>query len=281
MSVSVRPATEADCRGMPAFRREMEGGAFLESLRDEAYYRHKYLEFGTAFVIAEGERILGVTSATPKRIRLPGGIVSAGEVGDLFVRPDFRGRGLFRALHDAVVGSLREQGVVLATVRAGRGASAHMQKAFGYRRLHRVAESVAALTPAGRARLPMGRVPLVRRLLPRVRFHTPEVPGGSAEVVPVADLPAETSESRVGTVRYAERIRLRYAAGPVPYEGIALSLNGRPAGGAVTLVSGGKGFLVDLWADTDDRAAADLLVSSALRSLAANGADVVHFWRAA
>jgi GNAT superfamily N-acetyltransferase len=281
MSVTIRPVIEADCRQMPAFRREMEGGAFLSELRDEAYYRYKYLAAGLAFAAVEGDRVVGVTAATPKRVRLPEGIVDAGEMGDLFVRPDHRGRGLFRELHDAVAGALRERGAVLATVRAGRGASDHMRKAFGYRELFRVAESVAALTEEGRRGLPLGRVPLLNRLLPRVRWRDGAPAGARVSVVPIEDLPPSRGGDRAGTVRDEARIRLRYGEDPSPYEAIALFVDDRAAGGAVILVYGGKGFLVDLFCDSGDPSACDLLVAGALRRMADAGAKVAHFWSAA
>jgi GNAT superfamily N-acetyltransferase len=250
---------------MPAFRREMEGGAFLADLRDEAYYRYKYLEFGRAFVARDGDRLVGITAATPRRVRFGGVTCDAAEVGDLFVHPAQRGRGLFRAVHDAVLESLAADGVGLVTVRAGRGAADHMKQAFGYRRLFGIAEMVAALTPEGTAGLPFGRVPLLRSLLPRAR---PGTAGPSVSAVPPADLePGAAAESGTGVVRDAGRIRSRYVEDPSPYEGIGA--------GAVLLVSGGKGFVVDQWGDEAARPLAD----AAIRRLAEAGAHVVHFWR--
>jgi GNAT superfamily N-acetyltransferase len=267
MSVEVRRATERDCALMPAFRREMEGGAFLAELRDENYYRYKYLAYGRAFVARAGDRLVGITAATPRRVRIGDATCDAAEMGDLFIHPEHRGRGLFRAVHDAVVDSLAADGVGLLTVRAGRGAADHMRQAFGYRRLFGVAEMVAALTPEGTAGLPFGRVPLLRSFLPRARPG----PGPGIEGVSPADLAPEAGEeTRIAVVRDGDRIRDRYAADPSPYEGVA------EGGAAVLLVSGDKGFVVDQWGGEDERALAD----AAIRRLTDLGAHVVHFWRA-
>jgi len=276
MSVTVRRAGEEDCALMPAFRREMEGGAFLAEFRDEAYYRYKYLEYGRAFVAREGDRLVGVTAATPRRVRIDDAAHDAAEMGDLFVHPEHRGRGLFRELHDAVLESVREDGVALVTVRAGRGAADHMRRAFGYRRLFRIAEMVAALTPAGVASLPLGRVPVLRSFLPRVRPDSdpPEVAVVPVVDLPPGDVPGRDSWPRAAVVRDAERIHTRYALDPTPYEGLDEG-SGR-SGAAILLVSGRKGFLVDQWGSPSSR---DLAVA-VVRRLREAGAEVVHFWRA-
>jgi hypothetical protein len=148
-----------------------------------------------------------------------------------------------------------------------------MRDAFGYRRLFRVAEMVAALTPEGLAGLPFGGTPFLRRLLPRVRLRGEG--GGTGEVVPPRRLPPahERAESwvRGEVLRDEDRIRRRYADDPSPYEGILLP--GKPPTAAVLLLSGGKGFVVDAWGPR-----ADALADAVLRRLATRGASVAHFW---
>jgi len=284
MSVVVRRAAAADCAEMPEFRRRMEGGAFLAELRHEAFYRHKMLDAGVAFVARDGGRLVGVTSGSPRDVRIGGGTVRAADLGDLFVDPACRGGGLFRRLHDAVRDALAGEGVRFLTVRAGRGAAPLMRERFGYRTLFRIAECAAALTEDGLARLPLGRWPLVRRLLPRVRAGAP---AGAPEVVegPPEDLPPPEAFGgggpAAGTVRDGARVRARYVDDPGPYRAVSVRRDGRTLGAAILLVYRRRGFLVDLWcAPEAEEADRDGLVLAAADSLRRDGADVVHFWRA-
>lgn len=288
MTVEVRPVEPADCSRIPPFRARMEGGGYLESLRDEAFYRDKYLARGRALLAVDGDTVLGVIAATPRRVRLGDRTIAAAEVGDLFVDPARRGQGLFRRLHDGLAALLAKDGVGLLTVRPGPEAESILKKAFGYRELFEIAEWVAALDGAGTRALPLGRVPLARSLLPR--WRGPANAAGKearSEADPSRLVPPDPfggAWPRAGTVRDAGWLLGRYAGGPTPYGFAAVEAGGRTSGVLVHLVHRGtgggpvRGWLVDGWTAPGDISSAEALVAHVLGSLRARGANLAHFW---
>jgi GNAT superfamily N-acetyltransferase len=266
----------------------MEGGAYLESLRGEDFYRSKYLERGRARVAVEGGRLVGIVSAVPRRTLLEGATVDSAEIGDLFVDPAFRGRGLFRRLHDGLLADLEGAGIRLVTIRPGPEAEPLLRGRFGYRTLLRIAEWVAALREEGVRRLPLGRVPGLRRLLPRWREGGPAAPSIPCRLLagepPVLPAPRGAEWPGAGTLRDAAWIRSRYLADGTPYEVLVAGGAGAVDGVLVTLLHAGtadapaRGWLVDGWTRPGGESAAGALLSTALGSLRDRGAEVAHFW---
>jgi GNAT superfamily N-acetyltransferase len=266
----------------------MEGGGYLESLRTEAFYRDKYLVRGRALVAVEGADIVGIIAATPRRVRLGETVVPGAEVGDLFVDPSHRGKGLFRGLHDGLLGLLQREGVRLLTVRPGPEAEPILKKAFGYRTLFGIAEWVAALDDAGTRDLPFGSVPLARLLLPRWRKSAADSPGPICRDVDPTNLaPPSVFGSewpRAGTVRDAEWLCARYAGGPTPYRVAAAEKDRLTTGVLVRLVHRGsgegaaRGWLVDGWTEPGDLPSATALLRHSVEALRAEGASIAHFW---
>jgi GNAT superfamily N-acetyltransferase len=252
----------------------MEGGGYLESLRDEAFYRDKYLVRGRAVVAVEGSEIAGVIAATPRRVRLGSTVVRGAEVGDLFVDPLHRGKGLFRRLHDGLLDILRGEGIGFLTVRPGPEAEPILRAAFGYGTLFEISEWVCALDGDGLRHLPFGRVPLVRTLLPLWRGRPSPAGAGTPQR-------RDSAWPLAGVVRDGEWVAGRYASCPTPYQVV----EGK-AGTLVLLVhregpgSPSRGWLVDAWTGPGEEGGAFDLVSSGIASLRGQGASIAQFWSA-
>lgn len=290
MSLSIRPVRPADCAPIAEFRLRVEGGGYLASVRGKAFYERKYLGWGRALVLEEAGRIAGTISAIPKRVRIGSEELRAADLGDLFVDPALRGRGLFRRLHDDLVGQLEQDGVRMLTVRPGPASRPILQRAFGYATLLPVKEWIAALDESGVRALPLGRSPL-RRTLPRIPDHLPPAPADAIthSTVP-ADLhppnPFGATWPTAGTVRDAAWLQHRYAEDPAPYRMTILQRDGGMGGVVVCLVvreakgNPVRGWLVDAWTDPAARDVAGSLAAAALTDLRRQGASLVHFWSA-
>jgi GNAT superfamily N-acetyltransferase len=290
VEVEVRPVRPEDCARISEFRSRMEGGRYLAAIRGEAFYARKYLHWGRALVLEEGGRIAGTIAAIPKRVRLGNEVVPAADLGDLFVDPGLRGRGLFRRLYDDLVRRLEADGVRMLTVRPGRRAEPLLRRAFGFQPLFGVREWVAALDEEGIRALPLGRLPLVRAVLPRARWDVPAPPDMACRSAsPLGLAPPEPfgdAWPAAGTVRDAAWLADRYALDPTPYETTVVERRGRVAGVVVYLVlpdPGGRpsrGWIVDAWTGREYADAALPLAAFALADIRRKGASLVHFWSA-
>ena len=265
----------------------MEGGRVLADLRGPAFYRHKYVEAGVASVAEDHGRIVGVTAGSPRRVTLFGRTVLAADLGDLFIEPDYRGRGLFRRLHDATLDALRKRGVQLVTVQPGPPAVPALSQAFGYVPLFPIAEWMGVVD---RKRALQSATSTWRRWVLRALpslVARPAPPGihvevGSAaglEGLPLSDQPWPQGT----TLRDAAWLETRYAGGPTPYEAAVARGDGvatvvflvqRPLPGAPA-----RGWLVDGWAAGP---AAHRLVCAAVSRVAlefrARGVAIAHTW---
>ncbi len=90
-------------------------------------------------IVEDDDSIGGLTRAFPADLAVPGGTVTAAGVSSVGVRADRRRRGYLRALMEAQLRHLREQGFVAATLRA---TETGIYARFGYG----VASSYATLT---------------------------------------------------------------------------------------------------------------------------------------
>lgn len=90
-------------------------------------------------IVEDDDSIGGLTRAFPADLAVPGGTVTAAGVSSVGVRADRRRRGYLRALMEAQLRHLREQGTVAATLRA---TETGIYARFGYG----VASSYATLT---------------------------------------------------------------------------------------------------------------------------------------
>ena len=290
MNVEVRPAHAEDCAAIADFRSRVEGGDYLASIRGEAFYRHKYLHLGRAFVIEKGGQVAGTMAATPRRITVGSQTLRSADLGDLFISPEIRGRGLFRRLHSELIRDLEEDGVRMLTVRPGPASEPLLRQAFGYQTLFPIKEWVAALDGKGARALPLGHLPVIHALLPRIKRAVPAPPPG---VIFRSRVTAGTALPRshdggwplAGTVRDATWLADRYTADPTPYRTAILERNGRIAGVVVYLILQDRGrglaagWIVDAWSE----AGADLslpLAAFVMAELRREGASVVHFWSA-
>jgi GNAT superfamily N-acetyltransferase len=267
----------------------MEGGRVLAELRGPAFYRHKYLEVGVASVAEDDGRIVGMTAGSPRRVVLGGRTVVAADLGDLFIEPGYRGRGLFRRLHDSTLEALRRRGVQLVTVQPGPPAVPALSRALGYAPLFPIAEwmGVVDRKRAIRSARSRWRRWLLWALPALVTRPTP--PGIDVEVGSANGLegqpPSVEPWPQGTTLRDAAWLETRYAHGPTPYEAAVARGDGvatvvflvqRPLPGAPA-----RGWLVDGWAAGP---AAHRLACAAVSRVAAEfrTRDVViaHTWSA-
>lgn len=76
-------------------------GSFRRSCEAE-YYEWKCcrnpMQPGEIWLAEDGEKIVGTTTLTPKRMRILGKIVCGAEIGDTFTHPDYQRQGIFSTL---------------------------------------------------------------------------------------------------------------------------------------------------------------------------------------
>jgi predicted N-acetyltransferase YhbS len=287
VTIDVRAARLEDCEGLAAFRERMEGGRVLAEMRRPEFYRHKYVEAGLASVAEDNGRIIGMTAGSPRRVTLFGKTVVAADLGDLFIDPAYRGRGLFRRLHDATLSALLQRGVQLVTVQPGPPAVPALRSAFGYLPLFPIAEWMGVVDRrlAAQSATSLWRRWLLRAL-PTLRSR-PDRTGSQVEIGGAAGLegPPPNGEPwpQATTIRDAAWLHTRYTSGPTPYEAVVARGDGMAA--VVFLVqrplpaTAARGWLVDGWATGP---AAHPLATAAVNRLIAEfrarGVAIAHTW---
>lgn len=288
-SPEIRPARQEDCAGIAEFRARMEGGGHLASIRDARFYQHKYLTRGRALVLDDDGRIGGTIAATPKQVRIGDHVLAAADLGDLFLDPKLRGRGLFRHMHDELVHSLEADGVGMVTSRPGPAAEPVFREALGYQALLPVREWVAALDAKGLRALPLGRLPVLRLALPRARrgLSVPDSESISRPAAPTELDPPDPFGAGwpvAGTVRDPAWLERRYANDPTAYRTVAVTQERRVVAMAVHLVLDDPGnglvraWIVDAWTAAGNASGALPLCSAVLDDARHSGASVIHFW---
>jgi len=287
VTVTIRPALADDCESLAAFRERMEGGRVLAGMRRPAFYRHKYLEVGVASVAEDDGRIVGMTAGSPRRVSVLGRTVAAADLGDLFVDPAYRGRGVFRQLHDATLMALRRRGVELVTVQPGAPAVPAL-RAFGYTPIFAITEWMGVVDRelAVRSARSTWRRLLLRALRPLaarsagVRVGVGGV--GGLEAPPASEGPWPQAT----TVRDRTWLESRYGSGPTAYEA-AVASGGDGVAAVVFLVqrptpdAAPRGWLVDGWASGPGaRRLAGAAVGRVIAEMRERGVAMAHTWSA-
>lgn len=227
----------------------------LAELRDPAYYRYKYTVAGCASVAYAGSRLVGMTAGTPRSLTIGGRLLLAADLGDLFVDPEYRGRGVFRRLHDSTLSALQARGVELVTVQPGPAAVPALTRSLGYTPLFGITESIGIVD----RRLALEATPSFwkRGLLSLLPILRPDqAKTGAVEILaePPSGLPptAPAAWPEASTQRDDEWLRVRYGRNPVPYR-FAVSRDGHAFAVVVFLThqvtpnAPLRGWLVDGW----------------------------------
>jgi len=242
VSIDIRRIGSDDLEEVVRFRRDMVGGERRHDLRGSAYYIWKYLETGQAMALgAFGDgRLLGLLAGMPRVIRSGDDMIRAVEIGEIFVDPAVRGRGLFRALHDDLLATLSRKDIDALCCLPAKDADEMLRSRFRYKK---------ALTIAiGEYKLNTERMPRGRPGIEVVEDSTagPEYDG----------LDTDLGAGSTATVRSADRITRRYLQNPTPYTLLALRRGQRLEGWLVLLaleVEGHdpEGYVVDglVWPD--------------------------------
>jgi len=269
-SLDIRQVREGDLDEITRFRADMEGGAYLAALRTPPYYRWKYLEAGGGAAVGafQDGRIHGLLAGFPRTIRAGETEVRAAELGEIFVDPDFQGRGLFKVLHEELQVILARRGVQAICCRPATGAGQILRAKFDYRKMLKIS--------VGEFKLRSDRMP---RPIPGVDIVEEEEVGADYD-----GLDKDLASDFAGTIRSAEYITRRYLVNPTPYTLLALRRGQRLEGWVVVLAVTREdkptdGYVVDslVWPDTGIRRSAS---AAAARWFTSNDCERVFAWRA-
>jgi len=261
------------------------------------FYRWKYLQnpSGEAIVgvAMAGDRVVSTVAAVPKRLQAGTETLTVYELGDFLTAEGYRRRGLFSRLVEMVCAEATRRGAALAYVRPNDSSfpilvdhvrfcepiqlQARRYLAFG-----------GALTR--RYGLPAGLVRLsgIDRLSQLVSTGRPT----RQIVVERAQRFGQATDEfweRVrgqyafAIVRDSKYLNWRFADSPTPYRTWVVWQKGLIGGFVVAFVSPTEaaGYIMDLFTDRSDRAAARCLLRSCFRSLLDEGVRTIYAWTVA
>jgi GNAT superfamily N-acetyltransferase len=271
VSIDIRRIAAADLDEVVRLRSGMTGWEQQRALCGPAYYRWKYLETGQAHAVGAfgGDRLLGLLAGTPRMIRSGDRAIRAVEIGEIFVDPDVRGRGIFRALHDDFLSTLARRDIEALCCLPAPEAEEVFRGCFRYQKALTIAIGEYHVNSE---RMPRGR--------PGIEVVYETIAGPDYDGLDT-DLGAGTT----ATVRSADRITRRYLQNPTPYTLVALRRGQRLEGWLVLLaldVEGRDpdGYLVDalVWPEPAVQHSA---VAAAARWFEEKGCKRVINWHAA
>jgi len=269
-SIDIRRVREGDLDAIARFRADMEGGAYLAALRTPPYYRWKYIGAGGGVAVGafRDGRVIGLLAGFPRSIRAGETEVRVAELGEIFVDPEFQGRGLFKVLHEELQVVLARRKIEAITCRPATDAGKMLRAKFDYRKMLRIS--------VGEFQLRSDRMP---RPIPGIDI-VPERRVGADYDGLDTDLATDFS----ATVRSAEYLTRRYLENPTPYSLLALRRGQRLEGWVVVLAIAreGKptdGYVVDslVWPEAGARRSAS---AAAARWFTSHGCERVFAWRA-
>ncbi len=115
--LTYRKFTEKDLVRISEFRKSyFRYNSSIRSYEPEYYgwkcYGNPFL-LGEMWLAEDGDIIVGIRNITPKRMKVLGTLVNAGEIGDNFVHPDYQRRGIATKLAEYIRESMLEKGVSL------------------------------------------------------------------------------------------------------------------------------------------------------------------------
>ena len=283
-----------------AFLRALTGPHFHERYPGQTaadFYRWKYLQnpFGEAVVgvaIAAG-RVVSTVAAVPKRLQAGAETLTVYELGDFLTNEGYRRRGLFSRLVEMVCTEAARRGAALAYVRPNDSSFPILvDHVRFFEPIQLQARRYLALgrAIAHRYGLPAGLV----RLRGIDRLSQLASTGGPMRQIVVEQVQrfGQATDEFWGRVRgqYAFAIvrdskflNWRFADSPTPYRIWVAWQKGVLGGFVVAFVSPTEaaGYIMDLFTDRSDRAAARCLLSSCFRSLLDEGVRTIYAWTVA
>ena len=236
-----------------------------------------------------GERIAAIYAVQPSFVRVGGACALAAQSVDTLVDADFRGRGLFLKMAEAVYQRVGAQGGAFVYGFPNANSAPGFFRKLGWAPLDPVPFLIRPLRTAFFAsKLPLGH--WLHRLPDwRLPICGPKLPGDQ-EVRPVTELGPELTELwkrfatgvKVAVDRDSEYLRWRLAKPGEHYECVGAFRAGHlVAFCAYTTVDkhGGRiGYVVELLHDPGDDSVGAALLAESLRRMAADGADAALAW---
>jgi ribosomal protein S18 acetylase RimI-like enzyme len=149
--IAIRWSTDADCEGLAALHGEAWRNAYagiipgvaLERMiarRGGGWWRRMHARGGHALVLELGDRLVGYATLGPGR----GGGAGAGEIYELYLRPECQGIGLGRRLFEAARARLAAAGMrrVRTWALADNAGAIRFYRAMGGRECGRAEEHI-------------------------------------------------------------------------------------------------------------------------------------------
>lgn len=114
--ITFRKAEKQDIPRVSEFRKNHFETNLFRSC-EAAYYEWKCFsnpfQQGEIWLAEDGNNIAAIRAMTPRRIKVPGGVFNAVEMGDGFTRSDYQRRGIFTGITEAVKQSILDRGISL------------------------------------------------------------------------------------------------------------------------------------------------------------------------
>ena len=266
-----------------------------------AFYRWKYFQEGVhpaCVRIAEDRgKLIGLVACTFKKLKIGDATVLCGELGDLFVHPDYRRQGIFSALTREACDQAQAEGAEVFCVRPNDNSFPGLVR-MGFEETFRLRPMLKILNIRNVLRWKLAS-PLLRHLcrpaaevLASVAFRgrPPAIPPGVG-VSQVTRLDEEIDDlwgraakrCDVSAVRDRAYLHWRYIDNPNTYAIYVARSNAATVGYVVTRQRQSdsglrQGYLVDVLVDPDHPALMPALVGKALEHFRVERADAVFTW---
>jgi GNAT superfamily N-acetyltransferase len=241
-------------------------------------------------VAVDGDKVVSIVAATPKRIQVNSEIVQAFELGDFLTDKQYRRRGLFSSLIQLVCSRASERGAAFCYVRPNDLSYPILAKGLSFAEVQKI-DARRYVLPSGLIHRKTGLPARVVRLFGldwlagRLAFSSG---GKSLDVQPVTRFEIGMDEfwQRVrksysfSLVRDCSYLNWRYVDCPTPYKSWIARRNSEIAGYVTCFVSPSEhtGYVVDLVTEPGDREAAGALLKIAAETMLDKGAHTILCW---
>ncbi|MBL7085893.1 MAG: GNAT family N-acetyltransferase [Candidatus Cloacimonetes bacterium] len=98
-------ASDQELKSVSDLRQLLSSGSIRRSQDADYYYwklRKNPQKKGEALIVYANEKVVGMASFTPKKLKIGSKIINAAEIGDTFTHPDYQRKGIFSTLFNSV-----------------------------------------------------------------------------------------------------------------------------------------------------------------------------------